>query len=136
MDKAQRFAYNKKVVTLAVFFGVISVLKIFILHDKSFVTSHLSNFGLTGLLLSSSLIAVGKFNAKKAKRDFIQALVICVALNLILEFGGTIGDLKLPFGITFESFNVADPVDALFGLVATAVVLAAKKYWIKPTLAP
>ena len=120
---------NQKALVLAVFFGSIGALKIFILRSDNFFISHLSNFGLTGLLLSSSLFSLRKYDKKKSDRDFKQALVVCVALNLILELGGSIGTLNLPFGGTFENFNIADPLDAVFGLISILIVVLIKKYW-------
>lgn len=130
MDKDQIRTHNKKVLILATVFGLTIFLRNFISSDRSFIMSHLSNFGFTGLLLTSSLFIIGKYSPKKAKRDFTQALVVCIALNIILEFSDSVGDLQLPFGITFQSFNTADPIDAVFGFVAIIAVLLTGKYWI------
>jgi hypothetical protein len=130
----QKLTYRKRVVILILAFGATSILKIFILRSSNFFVSHLSNFALTGMLLSTSLLYFRKYNPRKARNEYLQALGVCVLLNLVLEFGKSIGNIKLPFGGTFESFNIADPIDGLFGLAAIVAVALVKKYWINKVI--
>ena len=53
-------------------------------------------------------------------------LVISIVLNIFVE-SISIKDIQLPFGVTFIDFNTADPVDAVFGIVAALLFYVVMK---------
>lgn len=82
------------------------------------ISDHLSNFALTGLF---SLLLMGPkyFARKKDRRRVWLVTALFVASNLVVELA-SVGAL--------QGFNVLDLLDALYGIAASAIVLAAHYY--------
>lgn len=77
------------------------------------ISDHLSNFSLTGFL---SLLIIGPwaFGSKLGRTKVLAVSAVFVLANLLVEIvaAGTLG-----------GFNVLDGQDALYGILASAIVM-------------
>lgn len=106
------------------------VYKIVFGDHTNFISLHVSNFAITGLVMSVDMfksVRKGEFSAK----GFHSLTVISIALNILVELV-SIKDIQLPFGVTWINFNTADPIDALFGIVAALLFLIVMRFNTKP----
>ncbi len=81
-----------------------------------FISLHISNFAITGLIMSVELFKSVK-RGEYSISDFRALVLISITLNILVE-SVNIGNIKLPLNVTFVDFNTADPIDALFGVLA------------------
>jgi hypothetical protein len=88
------------------------------LHETKIplIYDHISNFAITGAILSFSLF-YDLHRGTLTKLSFFGALVFWGIVNIIMEFFVRLQTLSLP-GVSFINFNTPDPLDALFGLMA------------------
>jgi hypothetical protein len=106
---------NKIQLGLLVFFLATALLKIL---TVPFLSQHISNFYITGILLLLSLHC----NLKRliSKFYFYTVLWLWVFINLLGEWLVGVDRLTLP-GINFINFNTPDMVDAVFGILAVII---------------
>lgn len=88
------------------------------LHETKlpFIHDHISNFAITGAMLSFSLF-YDLYKGTVTKLSFIGALAFWGLINIVIEFFVRLQTLPLP-GVSLTDFNTPDPIDALFGIVA------------------
>lgn len=101
------------------------IYKIIFNDSTDFISLHISNFAITGLIISAEMLK----NVRKGKyttSNLNSWILISLVLNIIVE-SVTIKDINLPFGVTWVNFNTADPIDALFGIVAALLFYAVIK---------
>jgi hypothetical protein len=106
---------------------VVSVGNLRIIHllQMPWLTDHISN--LLGTMLLMLLISgKGSFKRKATVRPYVAACIM-VSVNLALELAKSIDVLSLPFGIQWEHFNTADPIDAAYGVMGVLIVLVSIK---------
>jgi hypothetical protein len=86
------------------------------------ISGHLSNFALTGILL---LLLIGPlhFERKEARSRVLALSIFFILANIIVE-SLNIGSLFTP-----TAFNTADLLDAMFGIIAAALVVSV--YWAR-----
>lgn len=102
--------------------GVLHFFRLTYLLPAEWLTSHLSNFIGSAVLL---LIMIGPtaFKIAATIRIVIPAIIVTV-MNIALEFGPAITLIDWEF-LYWENFNTPDPIDALFGMFAVIATLAA-----------
>lgn len=81
-----------------------------------FVYDHISNFAITGAMLSSSLF-YDLYKGGVSKLSLLSAVAFWGLVNIVMEFFVRLQTLPLP-GVSFTDFNTPDPLDALFGIIA------------------
>lgn len=102
------------------------VYKVVFQDQTNFVVLHISNFAITGLVMSVEIFKYVRKGEYLESR--LRSLVyISIALNILVE-SVSINDIKLPFNVTWINFNTADPIDALFGIVAALLFLIVMKF--------
>jgi len=82
----------------------------------NFISQHISNFAITGLIVSLEMFR----NVKRGEYslpNFRALIVISIVLNIIVE-SISIENISLPLGVTWINFNTADPLDAVSGILA------------------
>ena len=95
-----------------VFAGSFAVSK----TNVPFISQHISNFGITGALLTLSLYP-DLLTGKLTRTSLYVAIALWTAINVVIEFFVSLGDVALP-GLTLIRFNTPDPLDALFGIAS------------------
>ena len=93
----------------------------YLLRGTSFsiLSSHITNFSVTGSLLCISLYS-DLHKGKLSQRSLYMALIFWTFVNLVMELFVRVGTIHL-FFVSFVNFNTPDPVDAIFGIVSIII---------------
>jgi hypothetical protein len=109
---------------LALLVWLLYVLGVLQLLHISWITQHLSNF-IGTIIVGLIIIGPRAFYTPSTHWYHISiAVFVMVAINLILEIINPIQTIDLPF-FYWENFNMADTIDAVFGIIGAAFVAGA-----------
>ncbi len=129
-DKQLRLKIRHPIYALMCIYGVAFVYKIVFGDHTNVICLHISNFAITGLIISLEMFKSVRNGEYSAKR-FRSLIVTAIALNILVEIV-SIKDIQLPLGVTWVNFNTADPVDAVFGIVAALLFFFVMRFSIIP----
>ncbi|MGD8374435.1 MAG: hypothetical protein PVI21_06295 [Candidatus Woesebacteria bacterium] len=120
INRAKERKPSKTYIALFVFFAAMFVWRFSNVAWFSPISSHLSNFAITGLAI---LILIGPkdFSAKSKKTTLFGIVCFFISINIIVELLN-IGDLSINNQVNIENINTADLADAMFGILAAIIV--------------
>ena len=95
--------------------------KLLFQDHTNFISQHISNFAITGLIISIEMFQSIR-NHEYSDNSFRALMVISIVLNILVE-SISLDEIKLPLGVRWVEFNVADPLDAVFGIVAVLLFM-------------
>lgn len=125
-QQEQKLNYRYPVYGLMCVYTLAFLYKIVFQDYTNFISLHISNFAITGLIMSLEMfkaVRKGEYSVSRLR----SLVVISVVLNIIVELI-SIKDIQLPLGVTWVDFNTADPIDAVFGIVAALLFFAVLKF--------
>ena len=108
---------------LLVTFGLAYLWRISGLLPVASLTDHLSNFYLTGAAVVVLSGPASFVDAGRRARAVVVAGLFA-GLNLVVEIALAVGNADEAVNRAMGDVNTSDPVDGVFGLAATALVLA------------
>jgi hypothetical protein len=85
-----------------------------------YVTSHISNFAITGGVY---MIGAHELLSRKpmSQQKFLLSLLPYAIINIVMELFVRVDTLRIDI-VSFTNFNTPDPIDAVFGLAALALI--------------
>lgn len=122
LEKFKRLRPSRPYILLLITFGALYAWRMSGIYWIAPISGHLSNFALTGILL---LLLIGPlhFERKEARSRVLALSIFFILANIIVE-SLNIGSLFTP-----TAFNTADLLDAMFGIIAAALVVSV--YWAR-----
>lgn len=99
-------------------------------NHTNFMSLHISNFAITGIIISLEMfrsVKQGEYSKVRLRNLLLTVVVINIVVELI-----NLKDVQLLFGVTLANFNTADPVDAVFGVLAAGLFLVVVQYCTAP----
>ncbi len=132
MTKQQvlKLKYKYPIFGLLCLYTLPFIYKIVSQDHANFISLHISNFAITGLIMSLEMfksVRKGEYLVTQLR----SLVVISIVLNIVVELI-SIDDIQLPLGVTWVDFNTADPIDAVFGIVAAILFFAVMKFCTIP----